>query len=323
MEDLSKQKPMSIRLFAIQCHQRQFIISTALMVILLLLNGCYGDQIERDQSDIDTSSTSQVQFKKHHQRQAFNFNLTLHDNRLLRDETIKSDDKATTAKASSSSSSPTAVAQLLINKSDGSVKSNDRTTTEAAAASAVKTTTNYRFKPKRDQHGRVHQSRNLNGNAPDRKQFIQYHHEFKDTSNAWHRERHEPFYQPLQSVPHSKPKIIPKLSTASTYQRTNTYLSYNLVPDNVQKTRERFMPTTGQQPIYSTQIKQTNKNDISKSSYRPIQRNNCNKCRIIPGVPRRHRPYFPTKVRYHGMYLKLDISTHKKKDAKNNNKLII
>lgn len=302
MEDLSKQKPMSVRLFAIQCHPCQFIISTALMVILLLLSGCYGDQIERDHDDIDTGSTSQVQFKKHHQRQAFNFNLTLHDNRLLRDETIKSDDKAATAAARESSSS--SVAHVLTSKSDRSVKSNDQTTT----ASAVKTTTNYRFPTKRDQHRKVHQSRNnLNGNALHRNRFIQ--HERPSDDVAWNHGRQEPFDQPLQRVPHSKPKIIPKLSTAAS-QRTKTYLSYNLVRDNVQKTKDRSMPTTGQQPIYTAQIKQTNKNYVYKSFYRPIHRNNCNKCRIIPGVPRRHKPYFPTKVRYHGMYMRIDTSTH-------------
>lgn len=324
MEALSKQKPMKFRLFAFRCcHSRSIICATALMVILLLLpNGCYGDQIERDHDDIDTTSTSQVQFKKHHQRQAAaNFNLTLQHNRLLaRDETIKNDDKAATVAAATSkpsssslsSSSLAAVAPILINKSDRSVKSNGQTTT---AASAVKTTTNYRFVLKRDLHRSVHQSRNLNGNAAHRNRFIQYQDEFKNTSDArHHRDRDEqPFdHQPLQRVSHSsKPKIISKLSTATTDQRTKTYLSVNLVRDNVQKTRERFIPTAGEQqqqpqlqPIYSTQIKQTNNNnDVYKSFYRPIHRKHCNKCRIIPGVPIRYKPYpRPTKVRYHGMY---------------------
>lgn len=300
MENLSKQKPQSIWLCAMElnwCRRRRrrschFIIFTPLMVILLLLNGCYGDQIPRNVTNKDTG-ISQVQFKN--QRQALKLHLTSPNEPLLHDETIKSDNglasEAKGAAATTTTSTPIVTAHILMNKSD-------RRTT----FSAVETTTPYnRFDLKRDQHRNVHQSRNINGNVLtlDIKRVTSHRHTFKNTTNpsdyrgTFNRMPHE-------NVPNSKPKIISKLSDISPYDRTTTYLSYNLNRDNVQ----RFMPTSYQQPIDATQIKQTNTNYIYKSYYQPIQRNNCNKCHIIPGAPIRHKTYFPTSVKYHyGMYI--------------------
>lgn len=305
MEDLSKQKPMCIRLCAIGCHCRQrchLIILTALMAVLFIFDGCYGDQIESGQRDIDTG-TSQVQFKKHHQRQAVNYNYSpaSHDNALLRDETIKSGNGRATATAAASH----VTAHVLMNKSDRSVERNGQ-----ATANVVKTTANYRFDSKRDQHRKVHQSRNINGNAfalalaPDRhlhKGFTQQHQrqQHRNASDVRFDRGGHAARQPYDSVPSSKPKITFKLSNVPTYGRT--YLSYNLVRDNVQKT-ERFMPSN-RRPIFTTQIKQTSRNPAHKSHYRPRQRNyNCSKCRIIPGTPIRHKINTPSRGRYHGMY---------------------
>lgn len=303
MEDLSKQKPMSIRLGAIQCRRYcRHCTLTALMAILLVLNGCYGDQIERDSDEIDTG-TSQVQFKKHHQRQTLNFNLTLHDSRLLRDETIKSDEAA--AGAAVARVPPIGAAHVLMNKSDGRVERNGQTT-----ASVVKTTaTNNRFDPKRDQHHKVYQSRNGSPFTLDHHRII---HKFKNTSDARINRDRIPSYRPFERVPNSKPKITSKLfdrPSSSSFSYPTTYLSYNLVRDNVQKT-ERFMPTSYQHRSKpTTQIKQTSTNYIYKTYYRPIQRNNCNKCRIIPGAPIRHKSYSPTRARYHGTYTHTRLST--------------
>lgn len=302
MEELSKQKPMCIRLCAIECHCRQrchLIILTALMAILLIFDGCYGDQIENNQSDIDTG-TSQIQFKKYHQRQAFNnnYSLALHDNALLRDETIKNgnDAKVAAKEEASIATASLVTAHLLMNKSDGSVERNGQTT-----ANVVKTTANYRFNSKRDQHRKVHQSNAL-VLASDHKKRIptQQKHEYRNASDVqFDRDRHAA-NQPYDIVPSSKPKITFKLSNVPANGRT--YLSYNLVGDNVQKT-ERFMPSSNQRPIFTTQTKQTSRSSVRKGHNRPRQRNNCSKCRIIPGAPIRHKMYnTPTRVRYHGMY---------------------
>lgn len=300
MEVLSKQKPMCIRLYAIRCHSNGWcgcaITLTALMMILFLFNGCYGDQIERDQGDIDTG-ISQVQFKAHHQRQVLN--LTLHDNPLLRDKTIKSE---TVEAAGVTAASSIVTAHVLLNKSDRSVEWNGQTTTPTA----VKTTTNNRFDPKRDQHRKVHQSHNIinNENALALELHEQsaaaYKHFVKNTSEK--HDGHIVFNKQPERVPYSKPKISSKLLNApSVDRRTTTYLSYNLVRNNVQKTTQRFMPISYQRSQHTQQIKQTSKNYIYKSYVRPIQRNNCNKCRIVPGAPLRHKPYSPTtRIRYHG-----------------------
>lgn len=297
MVDLSKQKSMCIRLNAIRCHGNRrlchAITLTALWLIILLFNGCYGDQIERDQDDIDTG-TSQVKFKKHHQRQTLNFNLTLDDSSLLRDKTIKNQENATAASES------IVIAHVLMNKSDRSVKRID----QATSASAVKTTANNnRFDPKRDQHRKVHQSRNIineNALAFNINRQDAYKHSMENTSE--NRNGHI-FNKQIDRVSNSKPKISSKLFNAPSVDRKTTYLSYNLVRDNVQKT-QRFMPITSyQRPQHTQQIKQTSKNYIYKSYLRPKQRNNCNKCRIIPGAPIRHKPYPSTRIRYHGMYI--------------------
>lgn len=316
MEDLSKQKPMCSRPDAMRCHRchhnrrcrrrrpQPRCTLTALVLMLLVLNECYGDQIKRDLDDINSSVTRQVQFKKHYQRQAFNFNVTLHDNRLLRDETIKSDEAAAATAVVAVEASSIRTAHVVTNKSERRVERNGQTT-----AFAVKTTANHRFDAKRDPHRKAYQSRNINGNAlaTDRQRL---EHEFKEASDVssdggGNRDRN-PFHRPLARVPNSKPKITSKLSDAPSYSnvRTTTYLSYNLVRDNVQRT-ERFMPTSYQRSQQSnrTQIKQTSTNYVYKTYYRPMQqRNNCNKCRIIPGAPIRHKSYLPTRVQYHGMY---------------------
>lgn len=314
MEDLSKQKPMCIRSDAMRCHRRHHshrcrrrrphhhrrCTLTALMVILLVLNECYGDQIKRELDDINSSVTRQVQFKKHYQRQAFN--VTLHDNGLLRDETIKSYEAATATAVVAVEASSIRTAHALMNKSDRRVERNGQTT-----ASVVKIKANHRFDPKRDPHRKDYQSRNINGNslATDRQRLENEFKKSSDVSDGGGNRDRNPFNPPLERLPNSEPKITSKHPDAPSYSnvRTTTYLSYNLVRDNVQKT-ERFMPTSDQRSQQSnrTQIKQTSTNYIYKTYYRPMQRNNCNKCRIIPGAPIRHKSYFPTRVQYHGMY---------------------
>lgn len=308
MEDLSEQKSRRFWLCAMQCHCRYIFMT--LMAILFVVNGCYGDQ--NDRFDINTG-TSQVQFEN--QRQLLDYKLTLQNTSLLRDETIKSDDELIAAASSSSSSSQvplqppslkTQSAQVLMNKS----KRHGRT---SSSSSIVKTTTaNNRFDRKRDQHRKVHQSHNKNGNvlALDLKRITatQQKNEFKNITSDRNRGHRGIFNsQTEERVPNSKPKIISKLFNAPSYDqhRTTTYLSYNLVRNNVQKTNERFMPTSYERTFYPSQIKQTNKNFVYKSYYPSIQRNNCNKCRIIPGTPIRHKPYFPTRTRYqYGTYVR-------------------
>lgn len=325
MEVKRKQKPLNSWFGAIQCHPRyvsQPTTLTALMAILFIVHGCYGDQIERDHTDIDSTSSSQVQFKKHPSHQiSFNFNVTSHDKRLLRDETIKSDEDnvsplttATTAAAAAPTSIQTV--HVLANKSNRSIKRNRQTTTKTAFQGA--TATNFQFNAKRDQHRKAHQSHNIIGNAPQLKLFTQYKYPLKkDTSDENNRERsilhHQPHQQqwPHESVPDFKPKITSKLYDPSSYGRTTTYLSYNLVRDQVQNTnqfkkQQQQQPSTisYQHPHYTTHFQQTSKSYVYKTYYRPpIHRNNCNQCRIIPGAPQRHKPYLPNRVPYYGMYL--------------------
>lgn len=313
MEVISKQKPMNSWFGAIQCHQRYVsqptILTALLMAILFVVHGCDGDQIERDHSDIDTTSSSQVQFKSHPSHQvSFNFNVTLDDRPLLRDETIKSDDDRVSTPAASA---PIQAAHVSVNKSDRSIKRNSQTTTSALQTPP---TTNYRFNAKRDQHRKVHQSRNIIGNAPQLKPFTQYKYTFKNTSDENDRERytfhHQQQHQHQQAAPHErvpgfKPKITSKLYDPSSYGRTTTYLSYNLVRDQVQKTNQfQQQPTTSynQQPLYAAHFQQTSNSYVYKTYYRPPIRNNCSKCRIIPGAPQRHKPYLPNRVPYYGMY---------------------
>lgn len=293
MGDLTRQQPMRIRLFRIHSHGR-LIILTAFMVIVFVSNGCDGDQTERDQRDI-VSGTSQVQFEKH-QRKALNFNLTLDDNALLRDETIKSDDKAEAHPLPSS----TIIAHDLMNKSKGRAERNGRETT-----SAVKIRTNKPFDPKRDQHRNgLSLSRNINGNALDPSKQTE-----NRQSDVSVRGRYFLTTRPLERVPDSKPKIASKQFASTSFDRSKTYLTYNLVGHNARNTNQ--FQATPYQPSYNnaTRIKQTSKSFVYKSYYRPPQRNNCDKCRIVPGAPIRHKQYYPTRVLNHGTYLTIDTST--------------
>lgn len=49
------------------------------------------------------------------------------------------------------------------------------------------------------------------------------------------------------------------------------------------------------------QSKRINSNQIKHNNFKPVNRN-CNKCRIIPGPPVRHKSYYPSsRVTYRGM----------------------
>lgn len=353
MEVIRKQKPMNSWLGAIQCHRHasKTATLTALIVILVVVHGCYGHQIERDHNDIDTSS-SQVQLKKQPSHQAHNFKVTLHDRPLLRDATINSDeDEVSTATATTSSSKAVSTssfqsAHVLVNKSDRSIKRNSQTRANALDTTKPTTTPtpNYRFNAKRDQHRQLHQSRNIIGNTPQLKPFTQYKYAFENTSDVNNRasytfhqhqqqmqqqytaHHHQYQYQQQhqqqshERVPSSQPKITSKLYDPSSYGRTTTYLSYNLVRDHVQKT-EPFRSSTAiikqqQQPpppppppslrpsLHTSHFQQeTSTSYLYKPYYRPFRhRNHCNQCRIIPGALQRHKPYLPNRVPFYGMY---------------------
>lgn len=345
MEVIRKQKPMNSWLGAIQCHRHARTATlTALVVILFVVHGCYGDQNERDHHDIDTSS-SQVQLKKQPSHQAHNFKVTLHDRPLLRDETINRDeDEVSAATAKTVSTSSFRSAHVLVNKSERSVKRNSQTRANALDTTKPTTTTpiptptvNYRFNAKRDQHRQLHQSRHVIGNTPQLNPFTQYKYAFENTSDVnnrasytFHQQQqqmqqqhtahhHQYQYQEQQQqsherVPSSKPKITSKLYDPSSYGRTTTYLSYNLVRDHVQKTKpfqsspaiiKQHSPPPSLRPsLYTTHFQQqTSTSFMYKPYYRSFKhRNNCNQCRIIPGALQRHKPYLPNRVPFYGMY---------------------
>lgn len=306
------------------------ILTAFWLAILIPMHVCYGDQIERDPVDIDTMGLSQVQFKKHHSsRQVVNFGLTLHDSQLLRDETINGDDDGSDKisiaalvpqpPTSSSSSRSKRAVHVSVNKSNRNYKTTTTSaiqsitaatiTTPAAAASSTN-----RFNVKRDWHRKVHQSRNLIGNASspfNTKPFTQYKYAIDNTSYSV--SNSDGKILPLQlrkTVPSSvKPKIqLPaKLfnpsSSSSSYDhhRTPSYLSYNLVQNHVQKTHQFQQPTTASIASAAATHQQTNKSFVYKPYNGPAIksiRNNCNQCRIIPGIPQRHKP---NRIRYYGM----------------------
>lgn len=308
------------------------ILTAFWLAILIAMHVCYGDQIERDPNDIDTMGLSQVQFEKHHSsRQVVNIGLTLHDSQLQRDETINGGDEVLIATQSAvaatlvsqppSSSRSKRAAHVLANRSNRNFKTK---TTSAIQSITVATTppspTNpNRFNVKRDRHRKVHQSRNLIGNASSPlKPFTQYKYAIDNTSYYVSNSGDGKFL-PIQlhknTVPSSvKPKIQlpakhfnPSSSSSPSlydYHRTPSHLSYNLVRDHVQKTHQFQQTTTATTTSASTDHQQSNKSYVYKTYYRPVMkpnRNNCNQCRIIPGVPQRHKPYFPNRVRYVGM----------------------
>lgn len=338
MEVLSKQKPMCNRDVAIQCqHPRFSYMLTALMTIFITVHGCYGDQIKRDPNDIDTS-LNQVQFKAYHRsRETFNIGVTVHDRPLLRDETIKNDHRRDEISSSSSSAasarSTSRRAHILVNKSNRSIKSNNQKTTSAVQFTATTSTpsTNYQYDAKRDPHRNIHQSQHIIRNAGHLKTFTQYKYAFDNSSDVINREHFTPRQRQHQQqqkqqhhhakVSNIKPKISAKLFYPSTsYDRKTTYLSYNLDRDQVQNTINRLQSTTANQspelPSNTVPFQQSSKGYVYRTVYRPIQRNNCNRCRIIPGVPQRHKPFLPNRVRYYGRYSHLSggmqrIDTHR------------
>lgn len=306
------------------------------LAILIAVHVCYGDQIESDPDDMDTMGLSQVQFKKHHSsRQVVNYGLTLHDSQLLRDETINGDGGggdgisiATLVPQPSSSQSKRAAHHALsAKKSNRNFKTTTTSAIEsitaAATATPIPSTPLNRFNMKRDWHRQAHQSRNLIGNASSpsiTKPFTQYKYAIDNTS--YYARNSDGTISPLQlrkTVPSSsvKPKIqLPaklfnnpssSASSASSslhdYHRTPSNLSYNLVRDQAQKTQQfQLIPTTAAASAVEAH-RQSSKSHVYKAYHRPPSvikpnRNNCNQCRIIPGIPRRHKP---NRIRYYGM----------------------
>lgn len=298
------------------------ILTAFWLAILITMHVCYGDQIERDPDDMDAMGLSQVQFKKHHSsRQVVNYGLTLHDSQLLRDETINGDDDggsgATLVPPPSSSQSKRAVHHASAKKSNRNFKT---TTTSAIESITTATPAPFnRFNTKRDRHRKVLQSRNLIGNASSpfiTKPLTQYKYAIDNTS--YYARNSDDTILPLQlrkTVPSSsvKPKIQlpaklftnPSSSSSPSlpydYRRTPSYLSYNLDRDHVQKTHQfQSIPTTASVAAAGAH-RQSSKSYVYKTYHRPVikpTRNNCNQCRIIPGIPRRYKPH---RILYYGM----------------------
>lgn len=296
------------------------ILTAFWLAILIAVHVCNADQIERDPDDMDAMGLSQVQFKKHHSsRQVVNDGLTLHDSPLLRDETINDDDKISLAPQPSQS-------KRAVHHHVSAKKSNRnfRTTTTSAiesiaAATATPSAPFNRFNTKRDRHRKVHQSRDLIGNASSpfiTKPFTQYKYAIDNTSYSA-RNSDGTILPPLQlqkTVPSSsvKPKIqLPaklfnnpspsSLSLPYDYRRTPSYLSYNLDRDHEQKAHQfQPIPTKASAGAAGAH-RQSSKSYVYKTYHRPVikpTRNNCNQCRIIPGIPRRYKP---NRILYYGM----------------------